>query len=57
MTEIIQTPKRQKNYTQEEHLALCRGFISVSTDASVGADQTDSRFWGAVEARVDRGIR
>ena len=52
-TQQRDTPKRQKNYTPEENLSICKAFIAVSTDASVGADQTDSRFWHAVEAHVE----
>ena len=55
MAKLTQTPKRQKNYTPEEHFVLCSLFISVSTDVSVDVDQTDMQLWVAVETHTDVG--
>ena len=40
------------NYTAEEDLALCKAWVSVSTDPIVGANQKGETFWKAVHKKM-----
>jgi len=41
--------KRSGNFSDEEDKILCRAWISITTSAIVGANQTAVQFWKAVE--------
>ena len=42
----------KKNYTEEEDLFLCRAYVSVSTDPTVGTNQKGEDFWNKVALKV-----
>jgi hypothetical protein len=40
-----QRKEKAPNFTKAEDLLICKAFVNVSTDATVGNDQTAERFW------------
>jgi hypothetical protein len=44
---------RAKNFTEKEDELLCRAYVNVSTDSSVGNNQRASVFWEKVKERFD----
>jgi hypothetical protein len=48
----LQELKAATNFTDEEDLFLCRAFVNVSTDSTVGCNQKVDVFWSKVHAKM-----
>jgi hypothetical protein len=42
--------KRGSNYTQEEDIQLCKSWIGIGYDSSVGTDQSGKTYWERITA-------